>query len=123
MNAAIISLVSGFVGAVIGAAGAVLTVLIKEKYQSRRERSRLAVELATRDYELALENSKRIPGKVRVYPLTSYLLYHLLLLQKLEKPDLTPDELKDVFREHDRIDKIIEESQRQEAPQNRVARD
>jgi len=120
MNTTIVPLISGFVGAIIGAAGAVLTVLIKEKYQSRRERCRLAVDLATRDYEFTMEMSKRLTGKVKVYPLTSYLLYHRMLLQKLEKPDLSPEELKEVFREHDRIDKIIEESQRQGRSQNKA---
>ena len=118
MMTAIISLVSGFVGAVIGAAGAVLTVLINEHYQKRRERIRFAVELATRDYELALENSKRLSGTVRVYPLTSYLLYHHRLLLALEKADVKPEDIREIFQEHTRIDKIIDESQRNEGPQN-----
>ena len=112
MNTALISLISGFIGAVIGASGAVLTVLINEHYQSRRETNKLAVDLATRDYELVLEHSKRLPGTVRVNSLTSYLLYHRRLLQKLEKVDVTPEELRAIFEEHTRIDKVIEESQR-----------
>ena len=111
-------MISGFIGAVIGAAGTVLTVLITEHYQSRRERNSLAVDLATRDYELALELSKRQPGTVRVYPLTSYLLYHRRLLQKLEKDDVTPEDIRAILEEHNRIDKIIDESQSDEKPQN-----
>jgi len=112
MNTATISLISGFVGAIIGAAGSVLTILIREHYQSKRDRVRVAADLAMRDFELAMEHSKRIPGKFQVYPLTSYLLYHRKLLGILEKRDASPEELKKVFDEHKRIDSLIEEAQK-----------
>lgn len=112
MNSAMVSLISGFVGAIIGAAGSVLTILIREHFQSKRDRNRVAADLAMRDYELAMEHSKRIPGVVNVYPLVSYFIYHRKLIDLMEERDPSLDELMKFFNEQKQIKSRIQEAQK-----------
>ena len=107
MTTEMIALISGLTGAIIGAASSVLIILIQERQQTKRERSRLAAELGMKDHEHALETSKRMSGQVAIYPLTSYVLLHDRIIRQLEKGSFSAEDYQRIMDEQAQIQEVI----------------
>ena len=86
------ALVSGLIGAVIGALSSVLTLVVQNVYQNRRESTRLLFETAYKDYELRIQ---QLPENRAAFPVI--LAYHQQMMSLIEKGELTPASMKDVF--------------------------
>lgn len=103
MSPEILTLLAGLLGAVIGAAASIGTVVVQSKIQDRRERTRQAVDLALEDYKIQLELSKRVPGSKRIPPVTLFIDFHLRLARELEAGPLTPEAYKRVALQNQQI--------------------
>lgn len=80
------ALVSGLVGAVIGAVSSLLGQIVQNGYQNRRESTRLLYESAYKDYELRILHT---PQNRAAFPVI--LDYHRQMMRLLENDELTPD--------------------------------
>jgi len=107
-----VALLSGFVGALIGAAASIATVTVQAHYQARRERMRVAVEAGIEDYKAALEMSKRHsgPGPLQLFPLSAFIHFHAEVLEALEGGTLSPETMRDIYRRQSEIRKVIREA-------------
>lgn len=107
-----VALLSGLVGALIGAAASIATVTVQAHYQARRERMRVAVEAGIEDYKAALEMSKRHsgPGPLQLSPLSAYIHFHAEVLEALEAGPLSPETMRDIYRRQSEIRKVIREA-------------
>lgn len=94
MDPAYVSLISALVGALIGAAASVLTILIQSFFQERRDRLRIIADLAMKDYDSVLDIAKSHCGEAVIPPLASYLAYHREVLKILRKRSLTQDDVR-----------------------------
>ncbi len=84
-----IPMISGLLGALIGASASVVTMLIQSKMHDKRQRMRLMKELAIHDYEKSYEIDKaRGAG---IIPLVVFMHYHSKLIEAMEKDELTPE--------------------------------
>jgi hypothetical protein len=109
MSTELIALLSGLVGAFIGASASVITIIIQERHQSKRDRSKLAAELGMRDFENTIEVSKRISGTKEIPPLVSFVLFHDRIMKHLEKGKFTADDYQRICKEHEAIYKEIKQ--------------
>ena len=103
MDQSLVPLLSGLVGALIGAASSVITIIVQSHYQSRRELRRMAFDAAVHDHGQALEAAKANKVPVRVAPLTAYLHFHVRYLDLLDKDGLNAESLKQLLHERDEL--------------------
>jgi hypothetical protein len=86
------ALISGLIGATIGALSSLLTLVVQNAYQNRRESNRLLFETAYKDYELRI---LQLPENQAAFPVI--LAYHQQMMSLINKGELTPASLKEVF--------------------------
>jgi hypothetical protein len=86
------ALISGLIGATIGALSSLLTLMVQNVYQNRRESTRLLFETAYKDYELRILH---LPKNIAAFPVI--LDYHQQMMSLIDKGNLTPAAVKDVF--------------------------
>lgn len=103
MDQSLIALISGLVGALIGAASSVGAIVIQSHYQSRRELRRMAFDAAIADCQQAFEAAKALKREAEVAPLTAYIHFHVRYLELLEQGRLNSETLKALKDERDQL--------------------
>ncbi len=103
MDQSLLALVSGLVGALIGAASSVATILIQSHYQSKRELRRMALDAAIADCEQCFEAAKTLKREAEVAPLTAFLHFHVRYMQLLDSGKLNAESLKALKDERDQL--------------------
>src|SRR5687767_7792062 len=98
-----IPLISGFVGALIGAAASVATIFIQSHYQGERELRRMAYEAAIADCDQCFEAAKALNQQAQVAPLIAFLHFHVRYLKLLESGSLTAASLAALKAERDQL--------------------
>jgi hypothetical protein len=101
-----ISLISGFVGALIGALASIATVTIQANYQMKRERTKDAVNLAVEEWKLQTALAKERHGTSLIPPLSSYVHYHTSFVKLAESGRLTPENLIKLHSAHKEISDV-----------------
>ncbi len=79
-----IPLLSGFIGALIGAFASIVTIIVQSRAQSRRERIRMAAQIAIEDLKMSIETASKSGKRASIQPPTVYLHYHMKLMELLE---------------------------------------
>lgn len=87
-------LISGFVGALIGAAGPIAVALIQARKDERTHRRDIASRLALADRDRHIEAAQVTGGPVM--PISVYMAHHIDLLERLSKGPITPSDMKDM---------------------------
>lgn len=95
MDGSFVSLISGFVGALIGAFASVATVWIQSREQGKQARLALIKEIAIEDYRFSMALAEK-NGATEIPPLTVYLQYHLELAKCLESGSIQPSDLEKI---------------------------
>jgi len=104
------TLIAGFIGAIIGAAASVLTVLIQSVYQAKRERMNTIITLALDDYRSKFELARATKGGGGIPPAVLFLHYYLEVAKLLEKGNISAADIERLDRENIKIGKAIEKS-------------
>lgn len=81
--------VAALLGAAIGAAGSFGAMWIQQRHQTRRERLKLATDLAMHDFNNDVQLAKSIAGTVDIAPLAAYVIYYADMLNELADDDVT----------------------------------
>lgn len=102
-----VALIVGLVGALIGAAASIVTVVIQSRGQARRDKTREAVALALQDWKSRVDIINERGGKI--LPLAVFVHYHSRLLELAESGKLTPETIKALSVEQDRLVDAIDE--------------
>jgi len=103
-----LSLLSGFVGALVGAGASLLTMRIQAKSQERQARARLALDAAIEESRQAHERARSQNVNTQVYPLALYVYHHRELLKLIELDALTPQALDGLFRRQTDLRGVID---------------
>lgn len=98
-----IPLLSGFLGAVIGASASVATIYISSHFENKRQLNKLAYEAAIEDYKLAHAQAARGGAHYRIAPLTAFIHFHVRYSNLVLKNKLTEQTLKDLKDERDAL--------------------
>jgi len=105
-----VPLISGFVGALIGAAASIVTILIQSRIHDRRERWRMAVNIALEDYKLHIGTLTKSGQPATFLPLVTYLHYYLALMELIEKGTVTAESVAKLSRDNEHIIQKIKET-------------
>lgn len=103
MDAAVAALIGGAIGAAASLGGG----WIQQHHQSRRERVRVAADLAIANYKESMEIAKKYYG--RVSSLTAFVVYQAEFLEFLSKGPTTPARIKEFNRQQNEILKVLGE--------------
>jgi hypothetical protein len=87
MDAALAALI----GAAVGAAGSFGVMWIQQRQQTKRERLKIAADLALADYNVQVDLAKRRGQPSRLPPISAFVMYHAEYLDELAKGEITPE--------------------------------
>jgi len=97
-----IPLITGFIGALIGALASIATHLISSHNEARRQLTKLAYDAALEDHKTACELASK-GGPTGIAPLTSYIHFHVRYMELLSKGSLTSETLQNIKSEGDSL--------------------
>lgn len=101
MDAAVLTLLAGLGGSLLGGSASVLTVLIQSHFQRKRELLKMSSDIALKDYEMLEAAAVRSGRPYDRMPIVLHLQYHAGLLQLIHDGKLN-DESYDVLVEKNR---------------------
>ena len=85
MDAGYLAAITGLVGALIGSATSVVTMVIQGRARDRRDRSKQITDLALAEFKMHLDLATSGKGPSAIPPLSIFLLHHDLLLKAIEE--------------------------------------
>ncbi len=94
---------AAFLGAIIGAGASLLGLLIQQWFQTKRDRVRIAADLAMKEYQHDLELAKNTTGGGAVAPISTYVIHHAKILEALSKGKVNVQKIKKITKEMDEI--------------------
>lgn len=86
----------------MGAGASLLGLVIQQHYQTKRDRVKVASDLALAEYQRDLELAKAAGGGT-VAPLAGYLIFNARLLEELSKGPITPEQVKALSEEKSKV--------------------
>ncbi len=104
-----IPLIIGLIGAIIGAASSVVTIIVQSHFQSKREMKIKAISLALEDWKTRYEHIKDKEG-VELQPLAVFINYHTNFIKLAEKGAITPEAIKLLSKQNDELIAALKEN-------------
>ncbi len=104
-------LITGILGAFIGAAASVITIVIQTKVADKREKSKIITQVAMEDYKFVYEALKNANVKDNMPPITTYFHYHSEVLKLIEEDKLTSDSIIKLKKQNDLFTEEITNTQ------------
>ena len=105
-------LIAGFIGALIGALGSAFTIYIQQKFQAKRDKVKLASEMAMFNlgfmYKHAADNNRT----AKIYPVSVFQYYHHAILTALESGSISADDIKEINLKRNELMNEIENLQK-----------
>ncbi len=96
------AVIAGLLGGLIGAGASLLGLVIQQHYQTKRERLKIAADLALSDHQHDIELAK-LAGGGNVAPLSAYVIFHARVLEEMLKRPITPETVKTLKEERDKV--------------------
>lgn len=106
-SSTLVPLLAGLVGAIIGALSSVLTIWIQQNGQSRRDKMRIASEMAKSQYEFTYRHLKDTGGGKFILPLCTFQHMHFEILTALEKNELSEKTVKEIYEKNKKLEEAI----------------
>lgn len=107
MDTAYISAITGLVGAAIGSASSIVTIIVQSRLKDRRDRAKQVIELSLAEYTQHIEVAKK--SGAPVLPIGSYVYNSDLVLRSLEEGSFGPIKMKELAELNDKMFKAIDE--------------
>jgi hypothetical protein len=104
--------IAALAGALIGSLAPIVVGIMQSQAEQRRERMRLATQLAIEDNRVAMQRAQLQPGRHSIPPLSLYVLYHADMLELLSTGRaVTPEDVRRVRERSRAVMDATEESQ------------
>ena len=95
--------VAALLGALIGAAASIFTIIIQQRYQNKRELLKIASELALADYKRRFDMLEKMGGSGKMPPISAFVHYHVQVLEHMAAGTFTPETIQALSKENDHI--------------------
>ncbi|HFD33056.1 MAG TPA: hypothetical protein ENJ28_10190 [Gammaproteobacteria bacterium] len=89
----LIPLIAGLAGAILGALSSIVVILIQQKAQSKRDRLKLACEMAAQDRKHGIELAQANGSNAKAMPVVVFQHFHLEIIKAMESGKLTDKKL------------------------------
>ncbi len=96
------SAIAGLIGGVVGAGASLLGLVIQQHYQTKRERTKAAADLALAEYQHDLDLLKKV-GRGTIAPLAGYVIFNARLLEELSRGPITPETVQALTEEKKKV--------------------
>ena len=103
-------IITGFLGAIIGAAASVVTIYLQNSAQNKRDRIKLASELAIEDFKLALKMAETSGKPHTVLPIAVYVHFHTKLLEALDAGELDEEKIHELTESNKKVIKAVKKA-------------
>ena len=90
--------VAALLGALIGAAASILTIIIQQRYQNKRELLKVASDLALADYKQRFDVASKIGGNMP--PISAFVHYHVKVLEHMAAGTFSRETIEALSREN-----------------------
>jgi hypothetical protein len=104
-------LLSGLIGAIVGAASSLIAAWIQAAKADRRDRMNAIIDLAWREYEYGYNTLKASGRGGVVPPISVYLLHNLKLIDLLESGKVDQEKLQNLYEEVKKITEYMQANQ------------
>ena len=98
-----IPLLSGLIGALIGATASIVTIIVQSRLQDKRERIKMATQIAMDDVKSKVEIAIKSGRKAEIPPPIVYLHYNIKLMELLENNKLDSHTLRVITEENRKL--------------------
>ncbi|HUN54062.1 MAG TPA: hypothetical protein VMU29_02785 [Smithella sp.] len=98
-----IPLISGLIGALIGATASIVTIIVQSRLQDKRERIKMAAQIAMDDVKTNVEIALKSGRKAAIPPPIVYLHYNIKLMELLENNKLDSHTLRVITEENRKL--------------------
>lgn len=109
-------LISALVGALIGAAASVITIIVQSHYQTKRDLTKEAIALALEDWKTRLAIITQEGGSA--HPLAVFVQYHTKLIHLAAEGKITPEAIRGLNIEQEKLIRTLREIRDEFAAQN-----
>jgi len=107
MDPAYIAAIFGLLGAIVGSASSIATILIQTRLKDRRDRVQQVTTLAIEHFKMALEAGHRSGRGTSVLPPAIFAAYYVDLLEHLERGTLDEKTFAEVAKRNERLVDVI----------------
>jgi hypothetical protein len=114
MDPAYIAAIFGLLGAIVGSASSVATILIQARLKDRRDRVQQVTALAIEHFKMALDTAHKSARGAPVLPPAIFAAYYVDLLEHLERGTLNERTFAEIMARNERLVQVIknEEAER-----------
>jgi hypothetical protein len=98
-----IPLISGLIGALIGATASIATIIVQSRLQDKRERIKMATQMAMDDVKTNVEIALKSGRKAVIPPPIVYLHYNIKLMELIESDKLDSNTLRIITEENRKL--------------------
>jgi len=109
MDASYLPAITGLIGAAIGSASSIATIVVQSRLRDKRDRAKQVIDLSLAEFGHHLELARARQGRQAILPLSSYVYNNDLVLKALDSGDFGPDTIADISAKNDAIVAAIEE--------------
>ena len=88
--------IAALVGAAIGGFSPLVVTHLQQRAQDKRERMKMAVDLALADQARRIELATRAGGAVAIPPIAAYVMTQFEMLEAMANGSLTPEEIAEI---------------------------
>ncbi|MEQ1546439.1 hypothetical protein [Methyloglobulus sp.] len=94
--------IAALLGALIGSSASIVTMIIQQRYQNKRELLKIAADLALQDYKRRFDLLKD-NGEGRMPPISAFVHYQMQVLEHMSAGSFNPETIKSLSEEYEHI--------------------
>lgn len=107
MDAGYIAALSGLIGAVVGSASSIATMMIQARVRDRRDRAKQLTDMAMAEFKMHLDLATSGKGPRGVPPVAYFLYHNDLVLKAVEGGSYTPEKHREISVLMDQMFEVI----------------
>jgi hypothetical protein len=109
MDAGYVAALSGFVGALIGSASSIVTMIIQSGMKDKRDRSKQLTDMALAEFKMHLDLATSGKGPSAIMPPSAFLHHNDLVLRAIESRSFTPEKARQISVQVDEMFDVVNE--------------
>jgi hypothetical protein len=116
MDAGYVAAISGLIGALIGSASSIATMITQARMKDKRDRTKQLTDIAMFEYKVSLDRAASGQGPSAVVQFSTFIYHYDLVLQAVESGTFTPERAREIeLLDSQMFETVIEIDKRRKA--------